>query len=137
MSLVKGKNFWKITNAISEENIFYDLKNEPEKLELCARVFSLLKKLVAGEEKNEKLFLIIESGAEFLKKIPPQNLRDFEFIWVLRILQNLGYVKADKKLDCFSGTCEWSEELLSEMKNLKTEALYEINRALSESHLIK
>ena len=55
-SLVRGRNVWRITGAQEKYNIFHDCKGDKEKQQMLARLFSLLQRLLAGEEKNEHLF---------------------------------------------------------------------------------
>jgi recombinational DNA repair protein (RecF pathway) len=58
-SLVRGREVWRLTGAEKQEL--------PEKLSLVrARVLNLVKRLVQGEEKNEKLFntLLAVTGKE-------------------------------------------------------------------------
>ena len=49
ISLVRGKEFWRITGAVSDTS-------PKETVILRARVLNLVRRLVQGEEKNEKLF---------------------------------------------------------------------------------
>src|SRR5689334_20839105 len=67
VSLVRGKNSWRLTNAAPEENLFMKLRDNREKLVLCANVFALIKKLLAGEEKNHELFTTLSDAIDFIK----------------------------------------------------------------------
>src|SRR3989344_4801484 len=49
ISLVRGKNVWRVTNALPYKNLFASFKNDESKFLLCTNVLSLVKKLVAGE----------------------------------------------------------------------------------------
>lgn len=76
-SLVKGKEFWRLTGA---EKIFSP-KEHPE---VSARVLNLVRRLVQGEEKNGKLFKVLLSMTES-KISEPVMLGD--------ILDALGYLE--------------------------------------------
>lgn len=129
---------WKVTGSCVIDNLFHSLREERPKLELLLRVFLLLKKLLAGEEKNSELFDILKSAVEFLKieKFSAEELKSAECILILRILRNLGYMRTSEKFEIFAKDEAWSRELLKEMNPLAIKAVYEINHALAESHLI-
>ncbi len=136
VSLVRGKNVWRITNATLINNFHTDFKNEPEKAVVCANVFALLKKLLAGEEKNAELFGIISDGLLFLKNSCEKgDVSQTELLLVLKILHNLGYIGDHSKLESFIKIPEWSREVLQEMLSIKNEALLHVNNALKASQL--
>lgn len=87
VSLVRGKEYWKITSAES-------IKVIPSTQEIL-KPLVLLEKLVQGEAPNPELF-------EAVKKIVLSSPNDdmFEIHFVSQILFHLGYLKeADLKLD--------------------------------------
>lgn len=135
ISLVQGKAIWRITNAEVEENLFSEL--EKDKFNLIARVFALLERLVQGEEVNPELFTIIDNGIKYLKEVRLEegSLIDIECVWVLRILNNLGYIGGNKNLGFFTMENSWDNDLIEDIKKERREALREINRALKESQL--
>lgn len=139
VSLVKGKNYWKITNIIASKNFYSSLKNEPEKLRLVSRVFSLLRKLLAGEEKNTELYGVIKNAIEYLdsaKSLNDSGLKNFECVLALRILRNLGYLADLSGYEDFVASEIWSEEIIGKIMPLRLQAIREINKSLAESHLV-
>ena len=88
VSLVKGKEHWRITSAILEENLSQSLRGK-EGLLVLARVFSLLEKLIRGESANQELFDSVE------KAIRHYNPEDdmFEMRLVAQVLFHLGYLE--------------------------------------------
>lgn len=98
LSLVKGKSRWKITNAVSTENLWKTFASEKGKRALLTRIFSLIGKLLTGEEADRELFSLIGSGVEFLKSehFTAAELKAIECLWVANILRILGYVDASK-----------------------------------------
>ncbi|MFH0755111.1 MAG: recombination protein O N-terminal domain-containing protein [bacterium] len=135
ISLIKGKNIWRI---IGVETIEYAnfLKNI-NKLITIKNIFSLLLRLLHGEEKNESLFYSIESFYFFLIKneLSLQNIKNLETITVLRILYHLGYFKKSFSLSNFVKNYELSMDILFLFDNKKREAILDINNALRETHL--
>ncbi len=137
LSLVRGKNEWKITNAVPKENIYYTFALEKEKFMVCAHALSLIKKLVAGEEKNEKLFDILNDGFSFLEKndFTRQQILHAESLMMLRIVYNLGYLTNTSVLAPFVKSNDWNIELVEQMPKHHTHAVAEINKAIRESQL--
>ena len=105
------------------------------------RIFSLLRRLLAGEEKNEKLFTLLHSGLRHLSQIDSfdsQSLRNFECLLVLRVLHNLGYCGDTEPLKQFvigGISYEWSSALLDKISFYRPQALSTINSSLSETQL--
>lgn len=86
ISLVRGKEYWRITSAILERTLPRDL----------AQPLSLIEKLVKGEDKNQELFqAIIDLTGQYKK-----GDEMFEPRLVAHILYHLGYMrKEDLSLD--------------------------------------
>jgi DNA repair protein RecO (recombination protein O) len=134
LSLIRGKDRWKITGANSLSNLFRDLEKEQEKRALCARVFALLKKVLGGEEKNEELFSILSEGFSDLRKgeLLKEELLIFECVLLQRILDNLGYLKFNPKTeDVLKG--EIDSDMIRRAAKKKTILLKDINEALRAS----
>jgi hypothetical protein len=127
---------WRITSAQKELSI-----KESEKLLLLSRIFSLLLRLLHGEEKNNLLFDYVKEGMIFLVDFKNENkesadiLSNFECILALRILSALGYIGKMADFDRFTESPYFTPELLTAMSLLKTRAIMEINKALQETHL--
>lgn len=68
ITLVRGKDSWRLTSALCIENLYATFHHTPETVKLFGRIFRLLRRLVAGEEQNEQLFKAIEEAVEFLKR---------------------------------------------------------------------
>ena len=138
ISLVRGKEVWRLTSAEKKLNI----KNK-EKILLLSRIFSLLLRLLHGEEKNDLLFDSLKEGMCFLTENKPTNealtneesLANFECIMALRILSALGYIGNLGDFNQFTTSPYFTAELLSTMSTLKSRAIWEINKSLKETHL--
>lgn len=135
LSLVKGKNVWRIISVetIDSKCFLY----EDEKLSSIKDVFSLLKRLLQGEEKNEPLFLSIESFLSFLSEseMPRDTINKAETITVLRILYYLGYLKDSVFFDYFIKNNEISNKMLIDFQEYNKRAVININQILKEIHL--
>jgi DNA repair protein RecO len=134
-SLIKGKEMWRI---ISVETI--DQKpfaKNPDKLLVVKNIFSLLLRLLHGEEKNEGLFDSVYAFYNFISHhdISKDNLKNLEIIVVLRILYHLGYLKQSFDLEAYAQGSDLSDELLSTFQDKKKLAITEINAALHETSL--
>ncbi|MSR73212.1 hypothetical protein EXS61_01220 [Candidatus Parcubacteria bacterium] len=137
ISFVRGKHEWKITSALPKKNLHHKFAQNKHKFLVCAHALSLIKKLVAGEEKNTELFDIVQTGFDFIEKndFTEQELRSTECIMMLRIVHNLGYFMANSSLAPFIDIVDWNKNLVLEMNNHRTTAVREINRAIKESQL--
>jgi hypothetical protein len=143
---------WRLTGVtpISDEN---QISHQVSKKEigtigeietLRARVFSLLKRLLHGEEANEMLFSILVGFNEYITKgnVDPADIEYIECIVVLRILYVLGYMEHTSKENgelavFFSDTTltEWSPSMLVDMKRARPLAIRIINEGLKASQL--
>lgn len=134
IDLVQGKNIFRITNA-SKTNILEQITRQPENFKVFANIASLLKRLLAGVEPNETLFIDLLRGLSILEKIrTKEDLRNVETIIVLRILNNLGYIGENEILhDLIKSPFE--ENLVFEVSKDRTKVLHQINKALKETHL--
>jgi recombinational DNA repair protein (RecF pathway) len=130
-SVVKGKEVWRITGAKEIEGAG-EVVSENKKL--YVRILSLLKRLLPGEEKNEKLFDLIHAFHTYLSTTPLEKEKRelVVYVTVLRILHNLGYVSQTTSLN---STFELNEGILAEVLENKEKIVKEINNGLQESQL--
>lgn len=137
LSLVRGKEMWRVTGAVKTENIFEVLRNEPQTFAVFSRVFALLERLLSGEEKNEQLFAYLEEAVLFSLsgKLSKEMVRNFEYVLVLRILSCLGYLGSSADFEIFTESPYWSGEMLLKVNSVFPKVLGEINRSLRESQL--
>ncbi|MDP3661409.1 MAG: recombination protein O N-terminal domain-containing protein [bacterium] len=92
--LVRGKEMWRLANAVSRANFFSELNGREYARAVLARAALLLRRLLPPEEKHEKLFDAVVSCAALLQSRPcaSEELRDIEILLALRILFHLGYL---------------------------------------------
>lgn len=133
-SLVRGREFWRLTSA-QAENQKYEIKNGAD---LMARIALLLKRLLHGEEPHHELFVCVESCARFLSEnneITAEQLKTLESLTVLRILHALGYIGNDTDLNGTAASSEITIQSLDELAPKRAHINQHINKALRESHL--
>lgn len=132
-SLVKGKNGWKLTNVSQELNFFFDSPEYSRRT--LAQVASVLIKMIQGETPHKKVFEVVCSGFNFIKKIEENNIYPTEILMVLRIMNELGYVEADGEIKSLVSENEFSLHLLEEVERNKIKIVGVINKAIKESQL--
>ena len=102
LTLIRGRNSWKLVGAKAEKNLFQNLKSSPLKLAVIANVFNLIKSLVGKEEENRDIFTIVKRFVLFIEEADDGAVPLAECIVLLRILHNLGYMRNDPELaTCF------------------------------------
>lgn len=135
VALVRGRDIWRLTSAsaiISPSS----LMTNREKFQLAGRVFSLIKRLIKGEEKDDNLYNELDSGVTFLlqNSFSAESLKNFEAVWVLRILSRLGYIADNKELGELS-LSGWDSGSISFDDSFRRRAVCQINLALANSQL--
>jgi DNA repair protein RecO len=133
VDLVQGKDFWRVTSA-SKTNMLGGLTKNPGTFGVVFNVAKLLKRLLAGVEPNQALFLDLINGLSVLEKSEIKDMGNIEVIIVLRILNNLGYIGDNAVLQNLIKS-PFEENLIFEVSKSKSQVLSQINRALKETHL--
>lgn len=134
IDLVQGRDFWRVTSA-SKTNMLGALSKNRETFQVFYNIGSLLKRLLAGVEPNESLFVDLVSGLSILEKTKnADDLRNIEAIIVLRILNNLGYIGGSETLQNLIKS-PFEQDLIFEASKSRKEVLNQINKALKETHL--
>jgi DNA repair protein RecO (recombination protein O) len=133
IDLVQGKDFWRVTSA-SKTNKLEQLSRDSGTFGVFSNVANLLKRLLAGVEKNEVLFTDLISGLSILEKTKAENLRNIEAVLVLRILNNLGYIGENEILQNLIKS-PFEPNLVFEASKSRPQILHQINKALKETHL--
>jgi DNA repair protein RecO len=141
VALVRGKNMWRLVNAVPDKRFVSVFGVGTEKFELCARIFSLIKKLMPGEEANPVLFSLIDSFLEFIETNSNDSdsldfdLKAAEAILILRMLHILGYIPDHSLATEFAQGTEWNPEIVSAMIPQRKEAVKVINGSLRATGL--
>jgi len=135
-TMVRGKGIWRITSAVLVEHLYHTFRGSPEVSLMFGRVFRLLRRLVGGEEKNERVFLVVRDAVEFAKINPLLSVAEIEVVLVLRILFLLGYLAPRGEFEAvFAGDLVWNETLLTGARVFRSLALSDINNSLQATQL--
>lgn len=125
VSIVRGKEVWRLTGA-------HEIENRGGTI-LHLKILKLLKRLLQGEDKNEKLFEIIESM--YQSDIDEKDYSTVECLTILRILDSLGYIKKDSDIEVYLKDNSLDIETLKNFAGIKSKVLNIVNSALKESQL--
>ncbi len=131
-SLVQGKEVWRVVGAKEVEGV-EEVKKENKKL--YVQILTLLKRLLPGEEKNERLFDMLEKLHAYLFIMGVQDTETLEYITVLRMLDLLGYVSNKEIFLNILSTNDLHEKVLQEVSEAKDFIIKEINEGLKQSQL--
>lgn len=96
LSLVKGKNAWRVTTVTLFHNVATELRERRKALLALARIVALVKRLVRGEEKHIELYEDLERATLILlNEVGDEDVDAWELLTVARILFNLGYLSKE------------------------------------------
>ena len=91
ISLVHGKQGWRITGAECANNLYFSAHGRQVRGALL-RVLKLVRRLVRGEETHTALYDLLVDGLAILSSSRDTDIARGERILLLRILSALGYV---------------------------------------------
>lgn len=128
--LVRGKEGWRVTGAVLEENWFSKLPNVAAQ-EVVVRVSGLLLRLVVGEAQDTKLFFIMKGFLQALTEFSEEQYEAVEIIAVLRILAALGLDAGEVPGE----TSVFTEEVLVIVREQRMTYIARINSGITASGL--
>lgn len=137
VSLVRGKEVWRVVGAEAKHNLHYEFKERIEERDTIIRLLSLLKRLLNGEEENRELFRVVSDSFSFLRtnSLNKEELSNFECLVALRVLYNLGYLAKDSENAHFIETADVTADLMSHISPIRFDMIKQINTSLQESQL--
>lgn len=134
VDLVRGRDIWRVTTASKSGKTFL-FKEKTEQLKVVAQISLLCRRLLAGEEVNEKLFMDLSQGFSMVYYADSKDaLVNAEIVVVLKLLSNLGYIRENKWTEGLLNF-PFDNEILAEVEKSKPNILREINQALRETHM--
>ena len=136
ITLVRGRDVWRIRGAQHEESLYRTFADSNDKLRLVGNTFLLLRRLIAGEEENVPLYRDLSEALAFLRSnlTEAEEVKAFESILVLRILSRLGYRLPRDDWQHFL-TEALSKSLTERFMSHRRAAVLLINETLAESQL--
>lgn len=128
--LVRGREGWRLTGAVLEENWFKQLKHAAQRRR-AARVSGLLLRLVVGETHDPALFQIMLGFFGALSVLPEDTHEAAEILAGLRILAVLGF-----DVGGISGEASvFAPPLLASIAEGRTQYIARINHGITASGL--
>ncbi len=137
ISLVRGRNTWRVTGAQLIYNFYIEYAGSRSKQLLLMRICALLSRLLQGEEMDRTLFDLVSDGMAFMQTtaLDAGLLRDFEHSLLIRILARLGYVGESEDISILLSMSSFSREELARTSAYRTQAIQVINKAIEASGL--
>jgi len=135
VSLVRGKEGWKLTGAEQIEDVYGDMEDKGLK-EVLSKVASLLRRLIHGEGESAEVYEVFEKNVALLKgkELSHEELVSFEYLFVLRILSALGYAGENVEPTLLKE----EDDIATQMQLVQSKKIAlrdSINRALQETQL--
>lgn len=137
-SLVRGKEFWRLTSASMTNGGGYGRLQSGKAKELMVRISVLLRRLLHGQESHPELYDIVESCHAFLEDSGDLSVEialTLESVTVLRMLSALGYVGDEASLKDVLGSSRLTRDDIEAWSGKRLNMNKHINKALKESHL--
>lgn len=138
VSVIRGKEVWRITDASTNE-LGVNLLRDPSLREVYVRFLGFIKRMVFGEEADSqtfdtlvKAFATIWSGYKIGEKV---DIRVFEALLMIRLLRRFGYMRKTGELEQFLVEDDYSSDRINAFTEHRSVAIKEINTALKTSHL--
>jgi DNA repair protein RecO len=137
LSIVRGKDVWRIVNAVPEMNIFEELAAKPDARIAAARMLSLLRKLLAGEEKHAELYDLTAGALSFLEReqLTGQELAAVQLLFALNTLSFLGY--GESYPETRISKTGWTKDVVGKFIPEIPNARKKVEQALAATHLYR
>ncbi|MFH0846395.1 MAG: DNA repair protein RecO [Patescibacteria group bacterium] len=143
ISLVRGRDVWRITNVEYKKNFYKTFFKDKNKMVVVANLGLLLRKILAGETPDQKLYDTILVAFSFLEreKLSLDEIKDFESVLVVKILYILGYfdkhkqIKNQKIYEQVINQEVWDKSLLEKIRLFNGQIIKDINEAFYATHL--
>lgn len=130
ISLVKGKDFWRLVEAVKydEDSIPFRSKKH------FAKIIAVVSRLVHGEERNGDVYEALTGFYKALFSLPNECLEGLELIASTKILSGLGYSGSENLFQTICNSSFSEEDALRALEE-KPKIISMVNIALSQSHL--
>lgn len=132
-ALVRGKHEWKLTGTHELSRTLLPASLAARRV--SGRIARLLLRLVQGEEPVPTLFTIVDEGLACIANAADAELEQIEWILVLRILAELGYVEQEGRVQEFVKGTEYTPALLARALETRSLLIRTINESLGATGL--
>jgi DNA repair protein RecO len=134
-SLVRGRNMWRLTNALTTLSMGAILA-ERDLLPVAARITALVRRLVHGEESNPRLYITVRDALDALvSACSTLQAHAIERIAVARVLHILGYLATDRVNMALVNSLQYDTRTLVWADREARSLTVSINQSLRESQL--
>jgi DNA repair protein RecO (recombination protein O) len=134
ITVVRGKNGWKITSAVMERNFFFDLL--PDLRKILAKMVLILLKMIQGEIPHKELYNIIHQGLKEMSVSSKEKLYVLEAVIILRVMSELGYVLPRGNIaELVKDKKDWNEVTIFRAEKNIREIISMVNEAIKMSQL--
>ncbi|MDB5253956.1 MAG: repair protein RecO, repair protein RecO [Parcubacteria group bacterium] len=136
ISLIRGKEYWKLTSAIIERSFNKELEDKKKIRKSLSKVLVLLSGLVQGEDPHPELFDALIPLMNAAEKMEEKHSELLEIILVVRMLFHLGYLSEG---DVPEGIVqeELSEALFEKVLKNKKSIISSINEGIDAANLTR
>lgn len=138
VSLVRGKELWRVTGAMKDEVTAPITKLQNGRF-VAGNAVRLLRRLLQGEEANRELFFVLRDAVSFLgaptHSLSSEDHHNLECVLVLRILHCLGYLGDDAPVAPYLTPSPLTTTLVRSIQPLRQDAIMKINASLHASSL--
>lgn len=138
VGFVRGREAWRVTNALKVCNIDEALTPKPHARRLAVQLLALLKRLAPPDEPFPVLYDELRMLFErfFNSSVDRHEIRMLEYVTVARMLQTFGYFsKGAPFAELFKEEDHISATTLSYVEEMQDVIRNEINRSLRATHL--
>ena len=136
LDLIHGKHGWKLISARPIDT-HAALWKKTEKRAILAQYTELIRRLIQGEEMQTELFDEVLEGLKHLSQVTSDDeLRATELVFVVRLLERLGYWGEVKGLESMFSEDVWQNNKATMLAHTsRMTLLTQVNRALRETQL--
>lgn len=137
VSLVHGREVWRVTGARELKSFYFGNSLTNVQRGAVARIFSLTRRLIVGEESHPELFEKLVEGLEALSRsdLSQEQLESVECVVVLQMLHALGYVSESRHISSLVSSAVFTEGLFDGLTPLRHELIAHINKGLRAAQL--
>jgi len=137
ISVVRGRDTWRVIGAEARENLYVSLALERKKLVAAARMSELILRVMPQEELYAHMYQSVSEVFRFLKheKFPGEYAEALYQIGAIRLLDTLGYVRQDGVKDTYTAPDVISKEMIVGAVRDYGVLSRLSNEALTSSHL--
>jgi len=136
VSLVRGRNVWRVTGAREILSYQYALRDHQEKALVVVRVMAFMRRLIRGETPEQYAFELLEKGFSFLIEhdLTSEEIGAVECLLIFRLLHTLGHVPPYER-DERVGHDLFTKHLAADLIPHKRELILAINKGLAAAQL--